>query len=143
MEGLGNHRQLCKLRHRLDARDDGNSDTHRTGFLYKLEILLIIVEQLGHGILCTQFLFLFQILHVHFQVGRFLVLLRIAGHTVIELSARTLDRCAVSEESLVELFHLSDKFRRVRMSARGGYEATILLGLVATQQQQVADTEKL
>ena len=133
MEGLGYHRQLCEFCHRFDARDNRNGNTHRTGFLHKLEVFLVVVEQLGHGILCTQLLLLFQILHVHLQVRRLLVLLGIAGHTVVELPAWTLDRRAIGKEPLVKLLHLSDQFRRVRMSARGGHETAVLLGLVTTQ----------
>ena len=93
--------------------------------------------------MCTQILLLFQILHIHLQIRRLLVLLGIAGHTVVELPARTLDRRAVGKEALIELLHLSDQVSRVGMSAWGGYETAVLLGLVATQQQQVADAEEL
>ena len=51
MERLGHYRQLAQLRHRLDARDDGNGDAHLARFLYELEVFLVVVEQLCHRIL--------------------------------------------------------------------------------------------
>ena len=52
MEGLGNYRQLAQLGHWLDARNDGNGDAHLARFFYEREVLLVVVEQLGHSILC-------------------------------------------------------------------------------------------
>ena len=143
VEGLGHHCQLTQFRHRLDARDDGDGDTHLPRFLHKLEVFLVVEEQLGHGILRPQILLLLQILHVHLQVGRLLVLLGITRHTIVERLARPLDGRAVGKETLVEALHLPDQVGGMRMSARCGHETAVLLRLVATQQQQVADAQEL
>ncbi len=108
VEGLWHHSQLRQLGKRLDAWNDGDRDAHRTGFLHKLEILLVVVEQLGHGILCAQILFLLQILHVHLQVRSLFMLFGVAGHAEVELLAWTLDRRAVSKKTIIKLPHLFD-----------------------------------
>ena len=93
--------------------------------------------------MCSQVLLLLQILHVAFQVRRFLMLLRIAGHTIVEGFARVLDRCAVGKESLVEALHLLNQFRSVGMAPGRWHKPAVFLGLVATEQEQVADTQEL
>ena len=133
MEGLWYYRQLCQLGKRLDAWNDRNGDAHRTGFLHKLEILLVVVEQLGHGILRAQILFLLQILHVHLQVRSLFMLFGVAGHAEVELLAWTLDGRTVSKEPLIKLPYLFDKVRRVGVSARSGHKTTVFFGLVATK----------
>ena len=143
VERLRHHRQLTQFRHRLDAGDDGDGDAHCPGLLHKSEILLVIIEQLGDRILRAQILFLLQILHVHLQVRRLLVLLGIAGHAVVEFPARPLDGCAVGEEPLVEALYLPDQVRRMRVTAGRRHKPAVLLRLVATQQQDVADAEEL
>ena len=143
VEGLRHHRQLREFRKRLDAGDDGDGDAHRPCLLHKGEVFLVVVEQLGHGILRAQVLLLLQILHVHLQVRCLLVLLGIAGHAVVKRLAGSLDGCTVGEETLVEAFHLPHQVRRVGMSPGRRNEAAVLLRLVATQQQQVADAQEL
>ena len=91
VESLGYYCQLTQLRHRLDAGDDGNVNPHLSGLLNESEVFLVVEEQLGDGILRSQILFLLQILHVHFQIGCFLVFLRIASHTVVKRFAWVLD----------------------------------------------------
>ena len=71
------------------------------------------------------------------------MLLGVAGHTVVERPAGVFDGGAVGEESLIEALHLTDQVCRVGMTAWRGHEPAVLLGLVATQQQQVVDAEKL
>ena len=51
VEGFGHHRQLGELGHWLDAWYDRYGDAHLTGFLHKLEILLVVIEQLCYSIL--------------------------------------------------------------------------------------------
>ena len=143
MEGLGYHRQLTQFRHRLDAWNDGDGDAHLTSLLHELEVFLVVVEQLRDGILRAQVLLLFQVFHIAFQVGRLLVFLRIASHSEVELRSWMLDGCAVGEESLVEAHHLFDQVRCVGVSAWSRGEATVLLGLVATKQHEVADAQEL
>ena len=143
MEGLGHNGQLRQLGQWLDARNDGNGDAHRPRLLHEREVFIVVKEQLGHAILRTKILFLFQILHVALQVRRLLMLLRIAGHTVVEGLARVLDGCAVGKEALVETLHLLNQFRGMGMASGGGYKTTVLLGLVTTEQEQVADAQEL
>ena len=140
VECLGNHRQLTELCHRLDAWHDRYRDAHLAGFLHKVEVFLVVEEQLGDGVLCTQVLLLFQILHIALQVGCLLVLLRIAGHTEVELRTRVFDRGAVGKVALVEACYLTNQVSGMGMTARRWCELAVFLGLVATQQHQVADT---
>ena len=42
----------------LDARDNRDGDTGLTGTFHEVEIFPVVVEELGHGILCTHFHFL-------------------------------------------------------------------------------------
>ena len=58
VECLGYHRQLAQFRQWLDTWNNGNRDSHLTGFLHELEVFLIVKEQLRHRILRTQLLFL-------------------------------------------------------------------------------------
>ena len=143
VESLGHYCQLAQLGKRLDAGHDGDGNAHLAGFLNELEVLLVVKEQLRDGILRPQVLLLLQILHVALQVGRLFVLLGIAGHTEVELRTGMLDRCAVGKEALVEPDHLTDEVGGMGMTALGGCEACVLLSLVATQQHEVADAQKL
>ena len=143
MEGARHHTELCQLGQRLDTRNNGDGDTHLARLVHKGKVFLVVVEQLRHGILRTQVLLLLQILHIHLQVGRLLVLLGIAGHTDVKLRPRVLDRLTIGKESLVEALHLTNQVGGVGMTARRRREHTVLLRLVATQQQQVGDTQEL
>ena len=143
VERLGDDGQLRELGHGLDAGDDGYGDAHRPCLSNKLEVFRVVEEQLRHGVLRTEVLLLLEVLHVALQVGSLLVLLRVAGHADVETPSRILDGCAVGKEAVVEALHLADEVRRVGMTAGCRREAAVLLGLVAAQQQQVVDAEKL
>ena len=71
------------------------------------------------------------------------MLLRIAGHTIVEGFSWVLDGRTVGEETLVETCHLTDQVRRMGMSTWRRHETTVLLGLVPTQQQEIADAQEL
>ena len=71
------------------------------------------------------------------------MLLRVAGHAEVERRAGPLYRLAVGKETLVEPHHLANQVRGVLVAAGRGREEAILLGLVAAQQQQARDAEKL
>ena len=143
MESLGHDRQLTQFSHGLNARNNGDGDTHLSGLLHKGEIFLVVEKQLGDGVLCSQILFLFQILHVHLKVGCFLMLLRIASYPVVKRTTRILDGSTICEETLVKPLHLLHEIRGVSMSTWGWHKSTILFRLIATQQQQIADAQEL
>ena len=69
--------------------------------------------------------------------------LRIAGHAEVELRSRMLDGRAIGKETFVESYYLLDQICGMCMSSRGGGEPAVFLGLVATQQHQVADAQEL
>ena len=69
--------------------------------------------------------------------------LRIAGYPEVELGPRVLDGCAVGKEPLVEAYHLLDEVGGMGVSAGSRRESAVLLGLVATQQHQVAYAQEL
>ena len=71
------------------------------------------------------------------------MLFGIARHSESELTCGVLDGSSVVEESFVEPIHLLYQLCRVRIAARCRHKAAVFLRLVATQQQQVFDTEKL
>ena len=130
MERAGHHGELAQLGQWLDAGDDGDGDAHLTCPLYEGKVFLVVKKQLGHGILCAQILLLFQILHVHLQIGSLLVLLRIAGHADVKLAARILDGGAVGKETLIEPLHLTNEVSGMSMAAGCRLEHRVFLRLV-------------
>ena len=116
---------------------------HRARFPDELEILAVIVEQLCHGILRPQFLLRLQPFHVHLDVRRLLMFLRICRHTVVEGAHGTFYRCAVGKESVVEHVHLPYQVGGVRVPVWRRNEVPVLLSLVSAQQQEVFYSEKL
>ena len=71
------------------------------------------------------------------------MLLGIAGHSVAEGRARHGHRTSVHEDALVEAVDLFLQFDGVAVSTLFGYEARLVLGLVAAEHQQVGDAQKL
>ena len=69
--------------------------------------------------------------------------LRITGHTIVERLTRVLDRCTVGKESFVEALHLLNQFSRMGMTSWCRHKPAVLLGLITSEQKQVADTQKL
>ena len=143
MECLGNDGELAQLGKRFDAGDDRYGDTHSAGFLYELEVFLVVVEELGDSIVGTQVLFLFQIHHVHFEIWGLVVLFGIASHTEVEFLTGAFDGSAVGEESLVEAVHLANQVGGMLVSSGSGDKPAVLLRLVATQQQEVGYAQEL
>ncbi len=91
LEGLGDDAELAGCLERFDAGDDGDGDTLGTGTLHEAEVLVVVVEELGHGILGTGLYLLLQSVEVHIHIGRLLVLLGVAGHAIGEGLSRLLD----------------------------------------------------
>lgn len=143
LEGLGDDAQLAGGLQGLDAGDDGDGDALGTGTLDETEVAVVVVEELGDGILGTGLDLLAQPVEVHIHVGRLLVLLGVAGHAVGEGLAGLLDGRAVDEVALVEAVDLCLQLYGVAVAVAGGGEQGLVLGLVATQQQQVGDAEEL
>ena len=140
VERARHHAQLAQLGKRFQTRNNGYGDAHLAGASHKLEVFLVVVEQLRHGIARTQVLLHLQILHVALQIGCFLVFLGVAGHTKRELRARMVDFGAIHKIALVELLHLPYEVGSMAVAAARGSKHTIVLGLVATQQQHVLNT---
>ena len=65
--------------------------------------------------------------------------LGVSGNAVVELRFGMLDGGAVDEETLIEAVDLLNQLRGMRVAAGGGGEHLLVAGLIATQQQQVAD----
>ena len=143
MEGLWYHGELAQLGKWLQGRDDRNGDTHLPGLVYKLIELLVVVEELGYSVCCAQLLLLQQVLHIHFQIRSFFVLLRIASHATAEFLARMLDRSPVAEETFVELVHLLQEVGCISMTILGRGEYSIILSLITAKYQDIADAQKL
>ena len=143
MERLWYHGELRQFGKRLDARHDGDGDAHLACAGHEVEIFLVVEKQLRHRILRAQLLLLQQMLHVHLQVRSLFVFLRIAGHSIAEGLTWVCDGRPVSEESLVEAVHLLDEVGCVAMPTACGFERSVVLCLVAAQQQHIADAQKL
>ena len=91
LESLGDDAELTRCLEWLDARDDRDGDAFGASALYEAEILLIVIEQLGYGILGTGFYLFFKPMDIHLHVGRLIVLLGIARYTIGERQSRLLD----------------------------------------------------
>ena len=91
LEGFGDDAELAGRFEGFDAGDDGNGDSFGTSALYETEILLIVIEQLGYGILGTGFYLFFKPVDIHLHVGRLIVFLGIARYTIGERQSRLLD----------------------------------------------------
>ena len=143
LEGLGDDAQLAGSLQGLDARDDGDGDAFGTGTLDEAEVLVVVVEELCHGILGTRLHLLFQPVEVHIHVGRLLVLLGVAGYAIGEGLAGLLDGGTVAEVALVEAVDLCLQLHCMAIAIRCGGKHGLVLGLVAPQEQQVGDAEEL
>ena len=126
-----------------DDRDDGDGDSLGTGTLDEAEVLVVVVEELCNGILCTSLYLLLQPIDIHVHIGRLLVLLGVAGYAIREGLTRLLDGRAIAEESFVEAVDLRLQLYGMAVATGRGGEDTFVLGLIATQEQQVGDAEKL
>ena len=82
VEGLGQYTELAEFRHRFDAWDDGHGDADRPSTLHKLEVLLVVVEDLGHCIVGSHILLLLEHLQVELQIRSLLMLFWIGSHPV-------------------------------------------------------------
>ena len=143
MEGLWYHGELAQLGKWLQGWYDRNGDTHLASLVYKVIELLVVVEELGNSVCSAQLLLLQQVLHIHFQVRSFFVLLRIASHAAAEFLARMLDRSSIAEETFIELVHLLQKVGCIRMTILGRSEHSIILSLITAKYQDIADAQKL
>ena len=143
MESLRHDGQLRQLGEGLDARYEGHRHASLATLLHEIEILRIVVEELRDGILRSHVLLHLQVLYVHLQVGRLFVFLWIARHAEAERMSGMLHLRSVHEEAAVEVVHLLDEVSRMCMSARCGGVHTVLLGLVATEKQQILYLKKL
>ena len=143
MESLGHNGQLTQLSHGFDTWNDGYGDAHLTGFLDKIKVFLVVKEQLSDCILCTQVLLLFQILHVALQIGGFLMFLRVAGYTKVELRTGVLDGGAVCKKAFIEACHLLNEVCGMSMTTWCRLELAVFLCLVATQQHEIPNSQEL
>jgi hypothetical protein len=73
---------------------------------HEVEILPVVVEELGHGILCTHLHLLLQPVDVCIHVGGFLVFLRIAGYAVREGGVGDFHFGAVHKNAFIEVVDL-------------------------------------
>ena len=143
VEGLGQHTELAEFGHGLDAGDDGDGDAGLTGTLDETEVFLVVVEDLGDGIVGTEVLLLAQYLKVELEVGSLLVFLGVGCHTIGEGCAGAFDGGSIDEVALVEAVDLLDEFGGMAVSVLHGLEASLVLGLVTSQHEDVLDAEKL
>ena len=134
MEGARHYGKLRQLGKRLNAWNDGDGDAIGACFLYKVEVFLVIVEQLCDGIFGTKILFHLQIVHIHLQVWRLFVFLGVGGHTKMEWLAWMLDGGSVNKEALVKAIYLLYELCGVLVSARCSLESAVFFSLVTTQQ---------
>ena len=109
-ECLGNDAQLSSTFQRLDARYDRHRNTRLAGTLHEVEVTIVVIEQLRHGILRTGIHLPFQPHQVALQVGSLVMFLGITGYAVAEGRARHGHRTSILEDSLVETVDLFFQF---------------------------------
>ena len=143
MEGLWYHGELAQLGEWLQRRNDRDGDAHLASLLYESIEFLVVVEELGDGIVSAQLLLLQEMLHIHLQIGSLFVLLRIAGYATAEFITRMLDRGAVKEETVVKLVYLLQQVGGVGMTVFCWCKLSVFLRLVASQHKDIADAQKL
>ena len=143
MEGLRYHGELTQLGEWLQRRNDRDGDAHLASLLYESIEFLVVVEELGDGIVSAQLLLLQEMLHIHLQIGSLFVLLRIAGYATAEFITRMLDRGAVKEETVVKLVYLLQQVGGVGMTVFCWCKLSVFLRLVASQHKDIADAQKL
>ena len=143
LEGFRDDAELASCLEGLDAGDDGDGDSFGTSALNETEILLIIIEQLGHCILGASLDLLSEPMEVHLHIGRLIVFFGVAGYAIREGLPWLLDGRAIAEEALVEAIDLRLQLYGVAISIRGGGEHTLVLCLVSTKEEQVGDAEEL
>ena len=71
------------------------------------------------------------------------MLLRIAGYTAAELVARVLDGSAIKEETVIKLIHLLQQVGGMGMTILGWCKLPVFFRLVSSQNENVADAQKL
>ena len=143
MEGLWYHGELTQLGEWLQCWNDRDGDAHLASLLYESIEILVVVEELGDGIVSAQLLLLQEMLHIHLQIGSLFVLLRIAGYATAEFITRMLDRGAVEEETVVKLVYLFQQVGGIGMTVFCWSKLSVFLRLVASQHKDIADAQKL
>ena len=143
VEGFRHYSELAQLGERLDGRNNRDGYAHLPSLFNESIELLVVVEELGNGIRCAQLLFLQEMLHIHFEVGCLFMLLRIAGYTAAELVARVLDGSAIKEETVIKLIHLLQQVSGMGMTILGWCKLPVFFRLVSSQNEDVADAQKL
>ena len=143
VESLGYDGELTELCKRFQSRDYGNVNAMLLCLFYKLEILRIVIEELRYGISGAHFCFLPKDVDVAFYVGGFLVFLGVACHSEFKRLSFYLYGRAVPECSFIEAVYLLNEFCGMSRTIAGGAEGVVLARLVATQYQQVVDSEEL
>ena len=143
MEGLWYHGELTQLGEWLQRRNDRDGDAHLASLLYESIEFLVVVEELGDGIVSAQLLLLQEMLHIHLEIGSLFVLLWIAGYATAEFITRMLDRGAVEEETVVKLVYLLQQVGGVGMAVFCWSKLSVFLRLVASQHKDIADAQKL
>ena len=143
MEGLWYHGELTQLGEWLQRRNDRDGDAHLASLLYESIEFLVVVEELGDGIVSAQLLLLQKMLYVHLEIRSLFVLLRIAGYATAEFLTRMLDRGAVEEETVIKLVYLLQQVGGVGMTVFCWSKLSVFLRLVASQHKDIADAQKL
>ena len=143
LEGLGYDIELCGSLQGLDTGDDGYVDAFGTRPLHEVEVLTVVVEELGHGIFGTCFHLLLEPVEVALHVGSLVVLLGVAGHAVGEGGLGDFHLRTIYTDASVEAVDLFLQLHGMGVATRLWSEELLVLGLVATQYQQVGDTQKL
>jgi len=82
MERFRYYVELRQFGKRLDTRDDGDGDAGPACTVHEVEILRIVVEQLGDGVCGTHVGFLLEHGQVGFRIGCFLMFFWVAGYAV-------------------------------------------------------------
>ena len=143
MEGFGNGGELCEFGEGLQAGNDGNGNACLMCLLNEGKEFLVVVEELCDGDFGTLPLLFQEYADVAFEIWCFLVLLGIGGNSEFEGRSLDFDGCVVGKESVIEAVHLLNEFEGMGVASRGRLVDGFLFGLVATQEEDVANAKEL
>jgi len=142
VESLWHSGQLRKAGERFDTWNHRHIHSRLLHALTEAKVSRIVVEELRHAVVCSEFHLLAEVGEIGLQIGRFLMLLRIAGHAIAEINisfnGRPIEKC-----SSIESIDLFLQFGGVCIAAPRGHKHLFVARLVAAQQQEVLDAQKL
>ena len=99
----GEFRRLLEVEHRQYARHDGEFNAIGADHVEISEIIVVAKEELGYGARRPSIDLGLQHVHVHGEIGRFGMLLRVSGDADLEVGVRLPEQRASESSSWVSV----------------------------------------